>query len=298
MDSQHRHELNENELAHWLENLIERMKPYGSLIAIGLVGLVLIFTAWGFYQNASTANEAVAWSGYTQALLERAPDLGALETVSTQLDGAGPVADWSSITLADGRLWEASITWLQDRGKATESLTNAREEYERLLLAKRVDKVIQNRARFGLARSYEIEGDVEKAIEEYKQVDAPFADLAKQRIASLGAPEAQESIAWLKTAQAPRMSMPVGPGTPGMEPDFSPDSLDQMLEEAAGDDATSDETLDDILKGYDLQPAEVEAEVEEEAAMEMGEDASDASAEEPAAETTTEEADADAEGDK
>ncbi len=293
MDSQHRHELNENELAHWLENLIERVKPYGTLIVIGLVGLVLVFTAWGFYQNASTANEAAAWSGYTSALLERAPDLGALETVSTQMDGAGPVADWSSITLADGRLWEASIMWLQDRGKATEALAKAREEYERLLLAKRVEKVIQQRAEFGLARSYEIEGDVEKAIEQYKQVKGAFADLAKQRVASLDAPSAQEAIAWLKTAQAPRMSMPLGPGTPGMAPDFSPDSLDEPLGDAAGESATSDETLDDILKSYDLEPAiedaveEAEVEVEE-----TGEDASDAAAEEAAAETGAEGADA------
>lgn len=255
MDSEHRHELQQNELAAWLAGVVEKLKPYGSLIAISVVGLVLVYTAWGFYQNSSANKDAADWDLYTTAMLSQAPDLAALQAAADEFGDSGSVADWSSITLADGRLYAASLGWLLDRVKAAEALGQAREQYERLVVTKDVSPVVRHRAQLGLARSYELEGNVPQAIEAYEQVQGAFKQLAEDRIAALSEPEAQSDFEWLLTAQSPAIRAPLGPGIPGMQPEFTPDALDALLEEPMEEAASDDQTLDDILQGYEEKQA-------------------------------------------
>ncbi|MCA9239863.1 MAG: hypothetical protein KDA37_06680 [Planctomycetales bacterium] len=287
MDSQHRHELGENELAQWLTDTIDKLKPYASVITISVVGVVLIALAWGYLQKTSSKNEAAAWELYAKPLLGQAPDLGALEnavnTINlTEQEGGlsstagGAAAHWSSITLADGKLWQASVDILSDRQKGSKALDEAREVYLDLLAQKGVSAVIRDRAQLGLARSYEVEGDADKAVEEYKKVSGAFKEFAEERAADLDKPATRDSLAWLKTATAPRVTIPSGPGTPGEIPDFSPDAINTP-DEADMEGASGDDVLSDILKDIEDQPA---ADVEEAA------DAAEATEDSPADSST------------
>ena len=57
----------------------------------------------------------------------------------------------------------------------------------------------------------------------------------KRQAERLEKPEAQETYAWLATAEPPRPKVPMGPGTPGQRPEFSPGEI--ALPSAAGADA-------------------------------------------------------------
>lgn len=302
MDSQHRHELAENELAHWLEDFIEQVKPFASLIVIGVVGVIALFTAWGFYQKSNKANQAAEWSLYTTTTLEGVPNMNALETAAADLEGSGAPADYASVTWAEGKLYEASETVLTDRDKALEATDAARQEFERLLLAKGVQPAIRNRAQFGLARSYELDGDWEKAVEAYKETKGAFAEMAAERAEALASEDAKEDLQWLATAKAPAFSMPRGPGIPGQQPDFAPDDFDMG---AADAEPEADVTLEDLLESYQdeageegemtSEGAEVDAEIEEMPADVEAEADAPAESTEPAEPAAEEPADADTE---
>lgn len=247
MDSQHRHELAENELAHWLEDFIENVKPYATLILIGVIGAVALFVAWGYYSDSSKASRAADWSLYTMTALEGVPRMSTLETAALELDDAGAPANFASITWAEGKLYEASESVLTDREKAAAAADDARQKFERLLKANGVSQEIRNRAQFGLARSYEIDGDYEKAIAAYKETKGVFAELASQRAEELGKKSLQDDLAWLASAKAPAFSLPSGFGAAGEQPEFSPDDLDVD----APAEPESDVTLDDLLESYE-----------------------------------------------
>ncbi|TWT76894.1 hypothetical protein Pla123a_23180 [Posidoniimonas polymericola] len=299
MDSQHRHELAENELAHWLEDFIENVKPYASLILIGVIGAIALFTAWGYYQKSNKASRAADWSLYTMTALEGVPRMSTLETAALELDDAGAPANFASITWAEGKLYEASESVLTDRDNALKATDNARQKFERLLQAKGVSQEIRDRAQFGLARSYELDSDYDKAIEAYKATKGVFAELAAERAEELAKDSLKEDLQWLAAAKAPQFSMPSGPGAPGQQPDFSPDDLD--LGAAGQAEPESDITLDDLLESYqgsaaaeDEPMADEEPAAEEAAGDEAGE-GDEAPATKSAAAPEAESADAESE---
>lgn len=306
MDSKHRHELAENALANWLADVIDRVRPYATLIAICLVGVVLISGAWAYYKATTQSSRARGWEMYTSAILGQTPDLAALEEASAEFNNEGAVANWASITYADGQLANAAIEYLDQREKARESLQKAQDEYNRLLLDRGVQQTIRQRAQYGLARSYELSGEIEKAIAEYEKVEGPFAELAQQRAGRLETKSAQQDYEWLKVAQAPARRSPQGPGTPGVQPEFSPDAI-QTPAAPLGEETPSDDIFRELTGGAedqedvdigalleaDTPPAETPAETPAEEAgpdplMELLE--SDASDEAPAGESATEEA--------
>ena len=123
------------------------------------------------------------------------------------------------------------------------------------------------RAHLGLARVYEMQNELDKAREQYDQVTGPYAKYAKAQAERLATPEAQETYAWLATAQPPRPVQPMGPGTPGKRPDFSPGEIPLPNATNPGPAAPSEgksasETFDELLKEMqkDAKPSEKDSE--------------------------------------
>src|SRR5262249_32267107 len=77
----------------------------------------------------------------------------------------------------------------------------------------------------GLARIFELQGDLEKAKAEYKLVTGGFAASAENRIKELEKPGTKETYAWLATAEGPRTAAPLGPGVPGQQPQLAPGEI-------------------------------------------------------------------------
>ena len=226
MDSEHRHELEENVLAGWLAKQVEEIKPQiPTLLLIAFVALVAGI-GLSYYNNSAEASRAEAWRDYNGAVQGYQPNLGALEE-AVQSDNPD-VMEWALITYADGRLFEAARLYLSNRGNSNIALEEAEEAYEGLLEAG--NEEISDRAVYGLARVYELRGDLEESVKQYKKVRGPFAELARERAEQLELPRIKQDYAWIASTEGEAGDQPAD--RPGLEADDIdlPEDTDSVLD--------------------------------------------------------------------
>ena len=120
----------------------------------------------------------------------------------------------ADVTWADGQVYMASRNYIANRAVANESLNKAASAYQGVIQSSD-DEQLTGHARLGLARIYEMQNELDKAIAEYKQVTGPYAKYAKAQAERLAKPEAKETYAWLATAQAADFTAPDGTGHSG-----------------------------------------------------------------------------------
>ncbi len=241
MDSQHRHELEENALAKWLEREIEAIKPKLPGILVGVIAVVGGVLGWSAYKDSVQAQKAESWRDYSLALEGVRPNLSVLkQTAEEHPDSA--VEEWSLVTWADGRLWNAATLYLRDRAKSEEALTEAEEAYKNLVSAKSGDVV--GRANFGLGRVLEMKGDLEAASDQYQKVSGMFAEIAKERADVLATKKAQKSYAWITKVEAAPATEDTVTG-----PDLGLGTEQETIDPSA--------TLDDLLR-QTIDPSEAE----------------------------------------
>jgi hypothetical protein len=77
----------------------------------------------------------------------------------------------------------------------------------------------------GVARVYEMQGEIDKARQEYEQVTGTFAKYAKVQAERLADPDSKDTYEWLAHAEPPRTAIPSGPGTPGKGPELFPSDI-------------------------------------------------------------------------
>jgi len=243
MDSQHRHELGENELAHWLTGKIEKVKPYLHLILFGFAAALVGSFAYSSWSGSTSEIEELAWQQYSVAVNLRSGGqmMYALEQVAEDHPDTS-VVPWANITWADGHLATAAGQYLGNRAAANTALEKAEEKYKAIIADRSVVKRLRDRAHFGLGRVYELRGELEAAIKEYEQVEGAFGDLAKLRAEELADPTVEEDYAWLVTAESPA-GMSGMPSSFGGSLDATPDPL-----ELPGEEPSADESLSDLLR--------------------------------------------------
>lgn len=259
MDSEHRHELEENALARWLSDRLDVIQDNMLTIVVVLVVILVTPVVLSWRNSSAKAEQASQWRDFTVAVEGARPNLALLQEAASSHPGT-PVEEWSQITWADGKLWEATRQFLRDRAKADEALAEAESAYQGLQTAKETE--VAQRATFGLARASELRGDLEKAIEQYGRVTGAFAEIATLRAEELGSETVKADYAWLTSTNITAASTTLDPAArPGLEPD------EIALPE---DDSTTPEeaeaAMDDILKG--LESADEAAAEEGEAAAE------------------------------
>jgi predicted negative regulator of RcsB-dependent stress response len=267
MDSEHRHELEENALATWLGSALER---WGSVLPAVVAGALLAvagFVGWSYYSTGAASASAERWQKFYLAVEGSTPNLDALREASSEYAGS-PVGDWADITWADGRLFNAADQFLRNRSGADAAIAEAIAKYETLRDSK--DAEIADRAVFGLARAYDMRGELDKAIQQYELVRGAFANLAVSRAEELKKPRTKADYAWLAAAA----TSPAAPAS-GARPDLEPDdasapadteaSLDDTMsklgpiadEKAPGSPATADAAIDNATEAEaDAAPAE------------------------------------------
>lgn len=271
MDSQHRHDLEENSLAKWLEREIEAIKPKLPGILIGVIAVVGGVLGWSAYKDSAQAQKAESWRDYSLALEGVRPNLSVLKQTAEEHPDSS-VEDWSLITWADGRLWNAATLYMRDRAKADEALTEAEETYQGLINAS--SGVVVGRANFGLGRVLEMKGDLEGASDQYNKVSGMFAEIAKERAEVLATASAKKSYAWITKIEA----------APAADAELTGPDLNLGAEEEI--DPTS--TLDDLLReSIDPTEAETGGRYEDEAES-SADTASDNDVEESTKESTDE----------
>ncbi|MEO1495783.1 MAG: hypothetical protein AAFV43_01405 [Planctomycetota bacterium] len=279
MDSEHRHELEENVLAKWLEEKVETIKPQLPVIVTVLIAAVAGTVGWSAYQRSAEDATGGQWRSFTLAMEGQNPSLDALKQTALDYPDTG-VAEWADITWADGRLWEASNQYLRDRTSALELVAEAKATYETLERASNPE--VADRASYGLARALELEGDFAAAAEQYGRVGGPFALLAERRAEDLQDDEAKTEYGWLTSIASEPQTGDIT--RPGAEPDDIPmppsdpladeddeGGIDSLLEQFAPiDDALSDDepTDDDAVDDQPMADDTAETTATGEAAAE------------------------------
>lgn len=231
MKSERRHELEKNTLANWLGENADRVKPYANTILGALLVVVLLFLVWTWWSGHSVSASAQAWNELHAAMQKSLSTQNAedLDAVVEKYPGA-KAALWAAVTAGDLRLGFAAESRFSNKAVADDELKAAVENYL-YVLDETKDGTLRERAAFGLARAYETQGNVDKAVACYKEQviqaypDGVYKAIAQQRLTFLESPAGKEF--YTKFAQfKPEPALADEPGTPGVRPDFSLDSLD------------------------------------------------------------------------
>ena len=225
MKSERRHELEHNLLADWLADTLEKIKPYQNAILGGVVLIAALLVAVSVWRTMAQRQAATAWEEYFQALQMGGP-LDLEEVVGRH--AGSRVAHWAAVAAADQRLATGCNSLFTDKPSAMQELRKAVDLYLPVLEQSRETALVE-RATFGLARAYEAQIDLEKAIPRYKEIvggwpDGPYAEVAKSRLTALD----QQSVRELADKFAkwePKPVRPDVPDFPASRPEFDLDAL-------------------------------------------------------------------------
>ena len=231
MKTERRHELAKNDLADWLGERIEALRPYsGAVSASVLAAAVLIFAGVVWYQKRE-ATASQAWEEYFSALEQPDPNKSfeRLEQVADDYPADSPAALWSRLSLADSQLSKGVDELFKDRTSARKALDDAIDHYRAVVETAPAGSLLAERATFGLAEAYESKNDLEQAREHYREVlaewpDGAFSSMAKSRLDDLDRKSTKDFYDWF-AKQSPINKPLKGPGTPGEKPAFDLGSL-------------------------------------------------------------------------
>jgi hypothetical protein len=294
MQSERRHELQENTLARELGTWSDKLRPYTSVILAViavLLGVYVIASLWNSYQET---RDRAAWDDYQLAVLQGDVEQKALRRLADSEDHAGTdMQQWALMGWADRQVLRASQLYLTSRDEAVDRVNDVIGIYEQFA-GDGSNPEIRNRAQLGLARAFEIKGDVKQARAHYELVEGALAEVADQRLRELEGAQVEDTMKWLATAELPKPATPGGPGTPGSRPGFEASVPPADAAAGAADSAMSDifgglgaedpsryETPADGATGTQSAAA---ADVADEAApAELSSEAADAESQTPAA---------------
>jgi hypothetical protein len=254
MKSERRHELQQNDLAIYLDKINRSIEPYSKLIAV-VVGVVIVGgIAYAFYRSEQTAKRSESTLQLIQAVGTQ--DAEVFLTVSDNYPNTA-AGDWARLYQGQSYLSQGIQSLFNDRENAEELLSDAQQALRAAISGKK-DKLLLSRGQFGIARAAEALGEIDQAIEEYKKVieineSEAMNEKAQERIDALSDPEAKTFVSWFADQDfTPRdpSAPPTLPGTgslPGI-PDLDLPPLDL----SGGDDDDQESKPRDLEGGLGL----------------------------------------------
>lgn len=250
MKTERRHELQTNELADWLGEAVDTVKPYVRVVLGIFIACLVLIAAWWLSSSQSKTKKELGWNRYFRAVEERDED--ALEQVAQKLTGT-PAGYWSSLLLADRKLNEGTEALFSERAKANEALKDAVDLYQ--AAAKSDEPLVQQRAAYGLARAYESQKSLGKAREAYEKLQRQwpngiFNSMAQKRLDDLSKKQTVAFYDWF-AKQKPKPALPENSGLPDFNlPPKAPDD-DSLLSPRAPDLLNPSKTEDKKENGAD-----------------------------------------------
>ncbi|MDZ4818697.1 MAG: hypothetical protein SGJ20_06965 [Planctomycetota bacterium] len=202
MKTERLHELQQNDLAVWLNSAGHRFQKYWRAVLGVVLAVAAIYFCWHLIQSNSTRNKADAWEAYSSALGLESDQAKqeALEVVFKTYSDV-PAGQFAEVELADMLLKEGIDSLFSNRVAGQKALKKAITHYEAVLLKDPSNELVSARATFGLARAHESLNELTAALDNYKRLtqatgSQPYALLARQRIESLSKPESQSWYNW------------------------------------------------------------------------------------------------------
>ena len=225
MKTERRHELQNNELAENLSQVIEQVKPYTKAIVGGAILLGALLFAMIYVSKSRDKAQAAGWGSFLSALDSQ--DVAQMKGVADRFPRT-EAGSWALQAAAQTNLIEGTQKLYADRSAAKQMLQDASDEFERVAQAAK-DPLLRQRALFGLAQALEGQNELTKATERYDEIaklwpDDPIAGAAAQRSELLKRPATREFYDWFFAQQpAPATSTettlpPVS--APSSEPEF------------------------------------------------------------------------------
>lgn len=207
MKSEHRHELQTNELGKLADQVGGYFERYANQISIGAIAVSLVAAGTIYWLRSSHARDAAAWRDLAGA--RRAEDFAAVW--ESHPDTAA--AEWARVQEGEARLTEGIQLAFTNLESAQKELEQARKVLQASVDGNRAPDEARERALFALGRALESlsDGNEGDAVKAYHALVKEFpgsayrAD-AEQRIAELESGRGQEFYAWF--AKYPRPKAP------------------------------------------------------------------------------------------
>ncbi len=228
MKTERRHELQTNDLADWMGEKIEDLKPYSTAIWGTVLAVLAVIVALVYWSRKSEAQLERTWDSYFNARNEPTPE--GLKTVA-EAHPKTPAGLWSRLTLADVQLSKGVNALFEDRTEGQEALKEAVEAYEYVIANAPRDSLLAERATFGLGEALESQNELDKARAQYEAVEAnwpdgAFSTQAKQRLADLDKASTKQFYDWF-AKQEPKRKPPTGSFPTGDKLPFDATKLEE-----------------------------------------------------------------------
>ncbi len=231
MDSEERHELDKNDLAHFLMNTWDRFRPY--LGYIGLAGLLLVvgLVAAAYMNHANQLKLQEGWG-----VLAAATTADGLSQVLADYPNT-PLAPLALVRLGWLRFNEGKERLVDDRGEAIRLLSEAAENFEAVIKNSSSTDSAKVQAYLGIALAKECQSMTEEAKKAYQEIldrypTDPVAQTARTRLDLLSQESAATFYTSFKNYQppAPSTDLPdkVDPGVIPSPPEI-PSGIDTSL---------------------------------------------------------------------
>ena len=227
--TERRHELQQNDLAAYLEQANKRIEPYSKQILVGILLVLAVLVAFYFYNSERDADSSLATMELIQNTNQPQQDSEALSELNARFNetSAGKLAKlYEGMALVS----QGNQSIYTERKDAEEKL-NAGIEVLTAVASNTDDDLLKSRAHLGVALANVTLGNNEAAIEAYENVkkvneSEEMVEHATNRIESLDSQSSKAFADWFKTADftpavLPNLdpALPSGSGLPGM-PDF------------------------------------------------------------------------------
>jgi hypothetical protein len=255
MKSEHRHELQTNELGKYAEKLAIFIDVHGNRLMIGVCLACLPLAGIIYWYRTTTNNEAAAWRDFAAAVSNNKADdfLDVWESHKST-----PVGLWARVHEGETRLTLGVETMFRNVDAGLEELKKAKSAFQSVADDKRAPQETRERALIGLGRAIESmsDGSETDALKAYEMLvkDYPnsiYKSDAEGRIAALKKPDSREFYAWF--AKYPR---------PKFEEKRPRDKISGDDSESVTQDMI--DKLNETVKGLGKKPSDQDAETPEE----------------------------------
>ena len=230
MDSEVRHELDKNELAHLLAKGGTKFRPLIPVMLISILLLIVAGVAYVYLAAASREKLHDAWNTLAET---NTPD--GYEQVATE-HGNSLVGGYADLQLGWIRYNQGKAQVVADRGESLRLLDDAVESFEKALKAPGAQSALKALATLGIGLSHEAQSKVEEAKKDYQSIVDRYAknsvaQIASYRLTVIAKPESDTFYQALKNYQPPITStdLPskIEPGAAPVVVPEVPQSLDQ-----------------------------------------------------------------------
>jgi hypothetical protein len=253
MKSDHRHELQTNELAKYLDKIVAVVNAHGNAITVGICVVTLLLVVGIFWYRSIDDMAARSWAALD---LARTP-----EDMQDVAEGhaSADAGLWARLVEGELRLEQGVQSMFLNERTGKEQLQSARASFEALLANKKSPPEVRERALFGLGRVQESvsTGDSNDALAAYEQLLKEFpgsyyaADV-RQRIDALKKGSTQEFYQWFASFERPK-PVEKGPKDTGSSADDDDDlgDLQRKLKGLTADSTASEEDENEDMPAED-----------------------------------------------